>query len=272
MKRLLLLTAGLVLILAGVVNFAAFESHIVKIRAHVETATYTSPDDIDFGTVFPQEVIKKWCGTDHGPSTTLDEGSTESGGGGGDLGNCVKIMLSKSFLDQHRVKDVEYKIYCEGPSKDGGPCTAGTEGCIDGHFPPKPDPQAITPYIQLFDSDKDTWTGDIDKVSTKARNCYPVKYPGNEWGQGSLERDKDKVDWWDLTLYVPVCKGNFNEETDPGQTPEGIPGVVEKCQTGPDSYSQVDLEGAIKFQVTRFSYGCHCAGEAGTECTCEESE
>src|SRR4030042_209768 len=46
-KRILLLLGTVVLVVVGAAMFAAFESHIVNIKAHVEKATYTTPDELD---------------------------------------------------------------------------------------------------------------------------------------------------------------------------------------------------------------------------------
>jgi hypothetical protein len=260
MKRLLLLMAGLAVILAGVVSFAAFESHIVKIRAHVESATYTTPYEIDFKTVFPQEVVYKWCGPlPEGVDAMLGETECVGGDCGG---QCAKIWLSHSFLTQNRVKDVEYEIFCEF---DPGPCKAGDTECIGG-----PPPEPITPYIVLSDSDKDMWPGDIDQVRVPGNCVIAAGDPPVSWARGSLHKVADPVDWWDLTFYVPACADNYNPDTDPGQTPPGIPGVIDTCYKGPDpdSYRWVNLAGDIKFQVTGFSYGCVCR-DGDAECTCE---
>jgi hypothetical protein len=244
MKRFLFLIAGLAVILAGVVSFAAFESHIVRIKAHVESATYTTPDKIDFGTMFPEEHVK-WCGPS-GPRTTDVECS------GVDCppppsDNCLKIKLSHSFLDQKRVKDVTYDVYCEGPRV----CVAGDTEC-SGDGPA----QAITKFIELG---KPTEAGDkrLSVNCDPSGSSLPVK-----WASGKLDKSTGDIeDQWDLTLWAPACKDNYNKETDPYSTgvldwPEGIPHFVDPCNKGPDpdSYRWVDLAGAIKFQVTGFSY------------------
>ena len=258
MKTFLLLIAGLAVIVTGVVSFAAFESHIVKIKAHVESATYTTPYDIDFKTVFPQEVVYKWCGPhDDGEGGTAlgEEECIRPPCPPPPTGECAKIWLSHSFLEQGRVKDVTYDVYCEGPStcKDGeADCTGGTR------------PQAITPYLKLYDSDPKDGN---DKVVTAVGNCLPAR-PGADptlWAQGKLHTYGmfgDEVDWWDLTFCAPACLDNYNSDTDPGPAPQcsGLPPFVDNCNKGPDpdSYRWVDMAGNLKFQVTGFSYGCVC--------------
>jgi hypothetical protein len=240
MKRLVLVIVGLAVMLAGVVSFAAFESHIINIRAHVESATYTTPDEINLGTVFPQEVITVGC--------WVDEGGQEHG-------RCAKIWLSSSFLRQSRVKDVEYEVWCE----EKHPCGEGETECGG-----VPEFQPITPYMLLKDSDP---MDGNDRVLQP--NCYPL----DKWAVGQLIKGKDEVDWWDFRFYAPVCADNYNPETDPGPLPpEPIPPVIERCYKGtdPDSYRWVDLGSDLKFQVTGFSY-CTCR-EGEEECSCEDTE
>ncbi len=62
--------------------FAAFEAHVVNVKAHIENALKVEPKHMDFGTVFPQEVLEEQ----------------------------FKVRLSDSFLEQERVKDVYYKL------------------------------------------------------------------------------------------------------------------------------------------------------------------
>ena len=62
--------------------FAAFEAHVINVTAHIENALSVSPEAIDFGTVFPQEVLEK----------------------------NFTIALSESFLEEDRVDDVHYKL------------------------------------------------------------------------------------------------------------------------------------------------------------------
>lgn len=245
MRKIVLVIGGLAVILAGVVSFAAFESHIVNVRAHVESATYTTPGDINLGTVFPQERVRLWC-MDHDEDLLAGEVL-----GGIAKFPCAQIGLSESFLNQDpvRVKDVEYKIYCE---------------------PKEPGLQNITPFMKIWDSDpgdmNDRWWRTNPDVFTL--NCYPPK-AGEEykaWAAGKLDlRSGDEVDLWDFTFYAPVCEGTYNPGTDPnGPPPPGIPQVVD-C--GEDE--ELDMGSDIKFQVTGFSYGCICP-RADLECTCEE--
>jgi hypothetical protein len=75
----------LTLVLAGVSSAMAFEAHKVNVRAHVENAMVVSTDEINMGTVFPQEWV---------------------------TGYHFDVKLSTSFVEQDpvRVNVVDYAI------------------------------------------------------------------------------------------------------------------------------------------------------------------
>lgn len=79
-----LLRAGVILgaAVAAVTGMSAFEAHVINVQARIENALEVSPLEINFGTVFPQEYL----------TYNFD------------------VKLSKSFLDEDRVDDVEYVI------------------------------------------------------------------------------------------------------------------------------------------------------------------
>src|SRR3989344_4336144 len=62
--------------------FAAFEAHVINVTAKIENALSVPIEPINFGTVFPQEVLFR----------------------------NVPVALSQSFIDEGRVDDVSYII------------------------------------------------------------------------------------------------------------------------------------------------------------------
>jgi len=91
MRKLILLVTTLALVAVGAASFAAFESHLIDVRAHNEKATYVTPDEVDYGTTLMQASYDK----------------------------SVTIHLSASFLTQTTYADAEYSIYCdEKPQAD----------------------------------------------------------------------------------------------------------------------------------------------------------
>lgn len=80
--------------------FAAFEAHVINVTAKIENALKVNTDDIDFGTVFPQEHLDR----------------------------PLEIALSASFQEEERVDDVSYIIRQKpkcGVTSDGGETLVG---------------------------------------------------------------------------------------------------------------------------------------------------
>lgn len=96
---------GVVVALGAVVAlpmFSAFEAHVINVTAQIENALAVTTKHIDFGTVFPQEHLEQ----------PLD------------------ILLSRSFMAEDRVDDVEYiirqKPKCGVTTLDGTQLVAGS--------------------------------------------------------------------------------------------------------------------------------------------------
>jgi hypothetical protein len=263
-KRLVLALTGAVAIVMGVALFAAFESHMINIEAHIEKATYVSPEKIDLDTVFPQENLIVGCIiADAGPDGILgtqDDVIVPIG-----PADCPMIWLSHSFKAQTRVNDVHYEVYwvdkpCVPSVPDLDPTTP--EKTCD----PTPLPDGtfveydICRYMQIFDSDP----GDNNDVvvAPSPFNCQPPPTPGNPSlvAQGTLITGLDEYDIWDLVYWVPVCEENYNPETDPGPNPP--PGIPPTTPAGecwdPDnvggSYHETDQSNELKFQVVGYSF------------------
>jgi len=230
MKKLLLLVTTLALVAVGAASFAAFESHLIDVRAHVEKATYVTPDDLNFGITIMQQKYDAEC---------LPDGT----------GVCMKIHLSDSFKEQRTFVDVLYNVYCE----DKAPRDPHR---ADGN---------ITPFIALRDSDPadandgvilTNGCGTVAYADPAAGTLHPVR-----WAHGELVKGSDEVDLWDMSFYAPVCSDNYNPETDP-ILPEDLKlrpggGIIDSalCHKGPgpDSDEFVDLASNVKFQVMSLS-------------------
>jgi len=233
----------LALVAVGAATFAAFESHLIDVRAHNEKATYVSPNEIDLGTTLMQMSYSNQCAVkDKGPDglggTVDDTIEIKSGV------DCLRIYLSKSFLEQDNFGTVGYKIFCEAKPAETPPIDHG-----------------ITEYMQLSDSD-----GGGDSDSVTAINCVhaatpgsigPAGYPTTSWANGKLIAGNDEYDLWDFDFYAPVCSDNYNAATDEGAAPPSpIPPTIDSsyCHKGPgpDSDEYVNLGSNIKFQITEF--------------------
>jgi hypothetical protein len=259
----------------GVAMFAAFESHMINIEAHVEKATYLNTTQIDLGTVFPQENLIVGCfatGPEGGPATGLQEDIITPVG----PADCPVIRLSHSFKAQSRVLDVHYDVYwvdkpCIPKAGDGDPETTGdTKKCegldesdiiLPGRTFPPGDyiEHDICRFMQIFDSDPADGN-DVIEVGSPW-NCQPEPTPGNPSlvASGTLITNLDEYDIWDLVYWVPVCVENFNPETDPGPNPPpGISPTTPDCwdpENVGGSYGETDQSNELKFQITAYSFG-----------------
>lgn len=111
MKKALMILAALLVIASGVMAVGAYEGHLVDVKAHVENALGVSTYEVDFGTVFPEEVVE----------------------------TAIQVGLSESFQDQQRYSTVEYELWWEPkPIEDGY-----VDVDDDGYFEP------IYPFIEL---------------------------------------------------------------------------------------------------------------------------
>jgi len=237
MRKLILLVTTMALVAVGAASFAAFESHLIDVRAHTEKATYTTPDDLNFGITIMQQKYDAEC---------LPDGT----------GTCMKIHLSDSFKEQTTFIDVLYNVYCE----DKAPGDPHRTNVYKG----QPSDGNITPFIVLRDSDPLDRNDDVvltkgcGKIdySTDTATLNPVK-----WAYGELVKGSDEVDLWDMSFYAPVCRDNYNPETDPikpdelATRPGG--GIIDSkyCHKGPgpDSDEYVNLASNVKFQVMSLS-------------------
>jgi hypothetical protein len=219
-KRIALLLGTVALVVVGAAMFAAFESHVVDVRAHVEKATYLDKMEIDYGTAFPEQKLEGCQITD--PTAKYN--------------SCVQIKLSPSFISSEK-HDVTYDIYWEQKADF---------------------PNAICPFVLIKDSDLPAEPDNVitgsGNCTTAPGPTTPVKV-----GHGELNKaTNDLADLWDLVFYVPVCSENYNSLTDTGAPglPAGIPRTVDGC-TDPlglgDSYGEINLGSNLKFQITNYS-------------------
>ncbi len=57
-RKIIPILGALVLVVSGVAAVSAYEAHLINVTAHVENALSVNTTAIDYGTVFPQEVLK----------------------------------------------------------------------------------------------------------------------------------------------------------------------------------------------------------------------
>lgn len=81
-KKILMGLGAALAVVASVAAMSAYEAHVINVTAKIENALTVTPDEIMFGTVFPQEYL------------------TEE----------VQVCVSDSFTAEQRVDDVNYFI------------------------------------------------------------------------------------------------------------------------------------------------------------------
>ena len=212
MKKVLIGISAVAVAVASVPLFAAFEAHVINVTAKIENALAVSPDDIRFGTVFPEEVL-------HNP---------------------VVVQLSESFNAEGRVDDVNYiirqKPKCAITSSNGEVVDLAA-GTATGH--PKLGAND-KPYIDCGQAPRVLTTGETWGVlpslcpylskHPKSSNNDPSVNDGSldsfhepyVWSNKQLfwtdvkgrlaKSEQDTIDTWDIDLSVPCFKGQCAQD------------------------------------------------------------
>jgi hypothetical protein len=202
MKRKVLLSLGAVgTALTLIPLFAAFEAHVVNVTARIEDALEVPLEirGIDFGTVFPQEKIDK----------TFD------------------IHLSRSFVEEDRVDDVEYVIRqkpkCQRTDEAAttlpmfGRVTENEAGdfvCEDeANYEMMP---LLCPYLSKHEITRDG-EGENDSAGINAFHGLPGSWtPATTLAtqvRGKLQKlVQDLSDTWNIDLRVPCFKGSCAQD------------------------------------------------------------
>ena len=160
MKKRILLALGSAGAAAAIIPlFAAFEAHVINVTAKIENALQVQTEAIEFGTVFPEEVLFK------------------------DFG----VQLSDSFREEGRVDDVEYHIKQKDKPIDpqGKVCRDGTTDCA---------PELQISTTQFCHKNRPTDPGGPEDPYYDV--CYPSLCPylskdSDDDEQGSLGNDND---------------------------------------------------------------------------------
>ncbi len=206
-KKFALTLIAFVAVAAGVAGLSAFEAHVINVTAKIENALQVSADSIDFGTVFPQEELDKE----------------------------VSISLSRSFLSEDRVDDVNYfirqKPKCGLTNEDGtqliGPTATGhvSLGPVDeiiidcGPAPldpagqPFPGVWGVLPSLCEYISKE----GEKDNDGTTPSFHEPWTIVNHQivWldTPGRLAKsENDTTDTWTIDLAVPCFGGNCAQD------------------------------------------------------------
>jgi len=195
-KKAILSFMAVIAIALGVVGMAAFEAHVINVTAKIEHALSILPDNIKFGTVFPEEVL------------------TEQ----------LEINMSESFINEERVDSINYKIKQKPKPREeittpfpGG--VAGHEYCLENSPTDPGDPQdpyyewcypSLCEYLSKDDADPDDQNDDPG---------VPAMHdPGITILEALMSKqDNDSSDLWDISLLAPCFQGECAQD---GVVPE----------------------------------------------------
>jgi len=196
MKKLTLIGLTLLIVAGGVAVFSAFEAHIINVTAHIENALTVTPEELAFGTVFPQEYTTKE----------------------------FTVSLSDSFKAQTRLADVNYKIEQKPKCiKDGVHVQ-----CVPNEVGACVCPAGSTAMLDLCEFlsklPKDTEAGDVGHPSYYQASPTPhCATPSPALATGNLNHQtQDDSDTWIVDLKVPPVAGYVGQEW-----PAGCPTVPE---------------------------------------------
>lgn len=176
---------AVVAIALGVVGMSAFEAHIINVTAQIENALAVSTNEIEFGTVFPQESFIER----------------------------MDIRLSGSFLEEDRVDDISYILKQKSkprpdvtePTPSGEPIDEFCHNWLPEDFGDPGDPAnpyyifcypSLCPYLSKHDADPED--------QNDSPGVLALHDPGITILEGHLGKaEGDIIDLWDIDLVVP---------------------------------------------------------------------
>jgi hypothetical protein len=196
MKKVILIFAALILVASGVAAVSAYEAHVINVKAHVENALTVNTDNVDFGTVFPQEFIKY-----HRNIRLSDSANATLGAAAGDL------------------KTVTVQVYAEWKAEDGQTAywdnlTDGWQGPYDDYynwmgdflwvgFDPSQDPDPVSGMVL------------VGPALAPPPSAQPILATVNL-------TDAHRSTQLGIAVDVPVFEGHYNDLTDPDPKPSGL--------------------------------------------------
>jgi len=188
-KKIILGLITVIAITGSVAAFSAFEAHIINVTAHIENALRViAPEEMTFGTVFPQEKMEElflittsdsFCAPDQTRVTSIDYKIVQKPKPIWPIPeNCELTGLQEVTLDEARVYCHQYSedLECCYPSL----CPYLSKTIID------PDPEPYTDYGVPAFHDPD----DPSSIAT-----------------GTIDKFEDPEDFWLIDLDVPCFEG-----------------------------------------------------------------
>lgn len=206
MKKIALALVAVLVVAGGVAAMSAFEAWVINVTAHVENALYVHPEEIAFGTVFPQEYVE----------------------------SNFTVAMSDSFQAEDRVNDIMYKIVqkpkciCTQDGIDRGLCEEGEYAPVDYATHMCPDGfeemLSLCPYLSKLDGDPlDNNDTGVPSYYDPGTNSCPELSPAE--AEGLLTKTDDMDDLWVVDLKVPPIEGYVGQDW-----PAGCPVLEENDQ------------------------------------------
>ena len=181
-KFLLTLLAGFVFVVS-LPLMAAYEAHVINVTAHIENALKVTPDDLVFGTVFPQEYHEKR----------------------------IWITTSSSFcaIDQRRVLNIDYNIVqkpkCVNSAGEYAPVDYATHECPVGYE----EMSLLCPYLSKTPAYVDSEPYRDYGVPAFHDPSDPASI-----ATGTISKAGDLLDEWIIDLAVPCFDGMCAQDYD----------------------------------------------------------
>ena len=179
-KRFLFtLIAGFVFVVS-LPLMAAYEAHVINVTAHIENALKVFPEDLVFGTVFPQEYHEKR----------------------------IWVTTSTSFcaIDQRRVLNIDYKIVqkpkCVNSAGEYAPVGYATHECPAG-YDKMP---LLCPYLSK--------TPVYEEIGDVGVPAFHDPDDPSSVAVGTINKDHDLQDEWIIDLPVPCFEGYCAQDWD----------------------------------------------------------
>lgn len=180
----------MVAVTGGIAGMSAFEAHVINVTAKIENALFVPTQELEFGTVFPQEAFDK----------TFD------------------VRLSDSFQEEGRVDDIEYvlrqKPKCADDPDNPKEFSQVTEegGVFKCKNPDHEMLPLLCPYLSKSEITQDGQETENDGEPIKAFHGLPGDWTlattlANQVKGKLIKSAQDISDTWNIDLKVP-CFGN----------------------------------------------------------------
>jgi len=197
-KKILAVFATVAVVAVSAAMFAAFEAHVINVTAHIENALYVHPDELEFGTVFPQEYVTK----------DFDIQTSESFQGESDALAVSYVIKQKPKCWNNNPKDPKY-----------APVNYATHACpvIDGVQ--YVEMLSLCKFLSKNDGDPEdlndkphpSYYVDVDPAGPSDRDYCISPDTVRPDATGVLNRN-DMLDSWIVDLKVPPVDGTIGQD------------------------------------------------------------